>query len=566
MTVDQVRCTHRFAAWRPRPWLVCVAGMLSSGGAVHAFEFDTGNPELAVRWDNSLRYTYAHRVQAQDAIILRNANNDDGDRNFDKGTVLNRLDLLTEFDLTYQNRLGFRVTGAGWTDTAYRGDFDNTSRATSNHVVAGAAAYGLSPYATRYYRQGGELLDAFVFGQADLGAMKLNAKLGRHTVFWGESLGFGGLLHSIAYSQGPTDVAKAFASPGVDVKEVFRPIENLSGQLQVNDRLSVGVQKMLDWQPVRLPEGGTYYGVNDASQWGGESVFVGATRVLRAGDVTTSSKRKDWGLSVRWSPEALDGTLGLYYRNFTDTLPQVLADLRGAPAGWRYRMAYGDDIDLFGLSLSKNIGGVSIGSELSIRKNMPLVSDTAAVGAAVAGPFNTTYFPTAGDVPGARGDTLHALVNLMGVMNKTALFDSASWTAELTYSKWLRVTQREALFKGRAGYAGVDRVSKDAWQLALGFTPTWFQVLPGVDLSAPVSWSGGVSGNAATLLAGSRGAGTYSLGLTADVRQKYRFDLKYTGYYGKSVRNAANTADVFNGTYALLRDRANISLTFRTSF
>jgi hypothetical protein len=197
---------------------------------------------------------------------------------------------------------------------------------------------------------------------------------------------------------------------------------------------------------------------------------------------------------------------------------------------------------------------------------MPLVSDTAAVGAAVAGPFNTTYFPADGDVPGARGNTLHALVNLLGVVNKTAFFDSASWSAELTYSRWMRVTQRQALFKGRDGYASIDRVGKDAWQLSLGFTPTWFQVFPGVDLSAPVSWGGGISGNAATLLAGSEGAGTYSVGIGADVRQKYRFDLKYTGYYGKDARNAANTADVFNGTYALMRDRANISLTFRTSF
>ncbi len=566
MTVDQIRCAHRFAVLRQRPWLVCMAGLLWSGGTVHAFEFDTGNPDLAVRWDNSLRYTYTNRVQSQDAAILRSPNNDDGNRNFNKGTVLNRLDLLTEFDLTYQNRFGFRISGVGWNDEAYKGRFDNTSLATSNHLVNGAAAYGLSPYADRYYRQGGELLDAFLFGQADLGTMRLNAKLGRHTVFWGESLGFGGLLHSIAYAQGPTDVAKAFASPGVDVKEVFRPIENLSAQLQVNERLSLGVQKMLDWEPVRLPEGGTYYGVNDASHWGGESVFVGASRVLRAPDVTSSSRRKDWGLSMRWSPEALDGTVGLYYRNLTDTLPQVLADLRGAPTGWRYRMAYGDNIDLYGLSLSKNIGGVSVGSELSVRRNMPLVSDTAAVGAAVAGPFNSTYFPIAGEVPGARGDTLHALVNLMGVVGKTALFDSASWSTELSYSRWLRVTEREALFKGRNGYTEIDRVSKDAWQLAVGFTPTWFQVMPGVDLSVPVSWSGGIAGNAATLLAGSKGAGLYSIGLGFDVRQKYRFDLKYTGYYGKNARNKANTADIFNGTYSLMRDRANLSLTFRTSF
>src|SRR5690606_24394425 len=89
MTVDQVRYAHRFTVSRQRPWLVCMVGLLWSGGTVHAFEFDTGNPDLAVRWDNSLRYAYANRVQSQDAAILRSPNNDDGDRNFNKGTVLN---------------------------------------------------------------------------------------------------------------------------------------------------------------------------------------------------------------------------------------------------------------------------------------------------------------------------------------------------------------------------------------------------------------------------------------------------------------------------------------------
>ncbi len=548
-----------------RMWMRTLA-LLAMAGPAQAFEFDTGNPDLAIRWDNTLRYTHARRVQSQDATILRNRNNDDGDRNFNKGTILNRFDLLSELDLTYRGAYGFRLSGTAWYDPSYGGGFDNASLATSNHLENGVAAFGVSSYARRYYHRSGEILDAFVFGQADLGAMKLNAKLGRHTVFWGESLGFSGLLHSIAYSQGPTDVAKAFATPGVEVKELFRPINSVSAQIQVTDRLSIAAQKMLDWEPVRLPEGGTYFGVNDASQWGGESVFVGPFRVLRADDVVSGNKHRDFGLSARWSPEVLDGTLGFYYRNFTDTLPQVLADMRGAPTAWRYRLAYADDIDLYGLSLSKNIAGISFGAELSVRKNMPLVSETAAVGAMVAGPFNTTYFPVPGDVPGARGNTLHGVFNMMGVVGKTPAFDSASWTAEIAYSSWMKVTQRESLFKGRDGYSAIDRVSKNAWQLALGFAPTWFQVFPGVDLSMPLSWSRGIKGNAATLLAGSEDSGTYSIGLGADVRQKYRFDLKYTAYFGKDARNATNTADIFNGTYALLRDRANVSLTFKTAF
>ena len=49
---------------------------------------------------------------------------------------------------------------------------------------------------------------------------------------------------------------------------------------------------------------------------------------------------------------------------------------------------------------------------------------------------------------------------------------------------WLDVNQNEAVFKGRPsnvnnGYTQIDRVSKNYFGLAINFTPTWFQVLPG---------------------------------------------------------------------------------------
>ena len=38
----------------------------------------------------------------------------------------------------------------------------------------------------------------------------------------------------------------------------------------------------------------------------------------------------------------------------------------------------------------------------------------------------------------------------------------------------------------------------------LAFTPTWFQVFPGVDLQAPVTYARGLSGNAATIFGGNQ--------------------------------------------------------------
>ena len=44
-----------------------------------------------------------------------------------------------------------------------------------------------------------------------------------------------------------------------------------------------------------------------------------------------------------------------------------------------YQLAYSDKIDIFGISLSKDVGGVSVGSDLNIRHNMPLASIPAIV-------------------------------------------------------------------------------------------------------------------------------------------------------------------------------------------
>ena len=103
------------------------------------------------------------------------------------------------------------------------------------------------------------------------------------------------------------------------------------------------------------------------------------------------------------------------------------------------------------------------------------------------------------------------------------------------------------------------------WLKVRAFTPTWFQVFPGVDLSAPMTYGVGLSGNAATVFGGNQGLGNYSVGLSADVYQKYRFDLKYIDYVGKYKDNGTAVTST-NGLTTFLRDRGMVSLTFKTTF
>ena len=550
---------------RLRPHALALAASLCLGGTAQALEFDTGNPDLTVRWDNTPRLNYAVRVEARDPKIGNSPIADEGTYSFDKGdAVAQRLDLLSELDVVYQNRLGLRVSAAAWKDGAY----SSRSRSNPNAPLANIPSYignQYSPTVKRLYAgASGEVLDAFVFGNFDLGEVPVKARLGRHTVYWGESLLLGGNMHSVAYAQNPLDLQKGFATPGVEAKELFRPLNQLSAQAQVSDTLSVAAQYLLEWESFRYPEGGTYLGPVDFAFNGPDRQFISAAAGFASRTPAAEPRQRgEWGLSARWSPDWLDGTLGAYYRNFADKLPQTLITrLPTAPNAGGYTLVYPDRIDLLGLSLAKSVGGVSVGAELSYRRNGPLLSQILGVAPGL---------PAQGETKGPRGDTWHALVNGMGVIPKTALFDSATWAAELVWSRWSKVRSGANLFNamGFAPCNGKDKwdgcATKDYLGVGLAFTPTWYQVWPGVDVSLPIAYSRGLVGNAATIFGGNQGNGNYSIGLSFDVQQKYRFDLKYIDYIGRYKSNAtAVTAQ--NGFTTLLKDRGFLSLTFKTTF
>jgi len=618
------------AAHRRRASALATCAIFGAANVAHAFDIDTGNPDVQMRWDNTVRYNLGIRAQKQSSDIIGSPNFDDGDRNFSNGSlVTNRFDVLSEFDFVYKRQMGFRVSGAGWYDFAYR-SLDNTNNATANTLVDGLPVAGiLSPYTKRYAKGfSGEFLDAFVFANFDAGDVPINVKAGQHTVYWGDSLLLGGAIHGVSYGQNPIDVWKGFATPGSEAKELFRPRGGITLQAQPLKELSVAGQWFYAWQADRIPESGSYLTIQDPLNFGGESFLFGPNplaaaipgapaylRLWRSADIkppTNSGSLGDWGLSARWSPEWLDGTLGFYYRNTTDVFPQAMATpgVAGVPAAvcsarggqplpggtlcfinpnatsvadlqkfgklGTYNGAYGDNIHIYGLTLAKEVFGVSWGAELSYRQNMPLASDPVQVLPAafvplVPGSIATTDVPSKG-TPGALGNTWHGLINGVNVFPKTALFDTATLAGELTWMYWDKVTQNEAVFKGRDGYTQIDKPSRNFFGLAFNFTPTWFQVWPGVDLLAPVTWSQGISGNSAVLFGGSKDGGNWSAGVAADIYQKYRIDLKYNGYFGNysnvptGLTPNGGVMSIPNGANSSLSDRGWVSLTFKTTF
>ena len=92
-----------------RALCAAIASLFVLPMAAHAFEIDAGNEDIAIRWDNTVRYNVGVRARGQSSQILGNPNYDDGDRNFKNGSIVtNRADLLSEFDFVYQRKFGFR--------------------------------------------------------------------------------------------------------------------------------------------------------------------------------------------------------------------------------------------------------------------------------------------------------------------------------------------------------------------------------------------------------------------------------------------------------------------------
>jgi hypothetical protein len=530
-----------------------------------AMEFNTGVPDLSTRWDNTVLYNLAVRAQGRNPLIGNDAIADEGDYRFNNGQIVSdRIDLLSEMDVSYKKMTGFRVSGAGWYDFAYS-SHSSSNPNTPFDAIPSYPGFQYTGHVKRFYHAGGELLDAFTFGNFMIGSVPVSVKAGRDTIYWGESLLLGGALNGISYSQMPIDLQRGFAIPGIEAKELFLPLTNVAVQSQLTDSLSVFGQYFLQWQSYRYPEGGTYLGPVDFAFDGPVRQYLNSKVGFaeRGGDVKPASTTGEWGLGSRWSPGWLDGTVGLYYRHFADKLPQAFITTLAPANGSVYNLIYPKDIDLWGLSLAKEIAGISFGAEVSYRRNTPL--NSTILGIAGGGT------PGDGQTPGARGNTLHGVLNAVGIVNKTPVFDTANWTVEFTGSQYEKVTSGQNLFfaVGNPACAGKDKwdgcSTRNYLGVAANFTPTWFQVFPAVDLLMPLSYSRGLSGNAATVFAGNQANGNYSGGFGADVDQRYRFDLKYTGFFGQ-VKSNGTAVTSQNGFTTLLKDRGYVSLTFKTTF
>ncbi len=529
-----------------------------------AFEVDTGNPELKVLWDTTLKYSNAFRLERPSQAIIGGANvdssapgyfpnTDDGSRNFKRGLISNRLDILSELDVSYGG-LGARVSAAGWYDSVYqRGHNENDSPGTAN---PSSVPYNeFTADTRRLHGRDAEVLDAFVIGKFKLGAMPTSLRLGKHTLLYGESLMLG--ANGIAAAQAPIDVVKAVTVPNAQFKEFMMPINQLSGQIQLTPEVMVGGYYMLDWEGDRLPGSGSYFSGMDSVGTGGERLIVGfspAGNVFFQREADRQAKKSgQGGAQVRFHVGDVD--LGLYAVQWNDRGPSGLylhpfAAPVGGPTGLQvgtYQWVFHEGIRAVGASFTSTLGNVNLAGEVSLRSNTPLDSDAQLD---LAGADNSSH-PLY-----AVGRSAHVNFNWIASIGPSFLSREADFVGEIGWNRRLSITKNAAALNPNA--------TRDATNIRFVFEPKYRQVLPGLDLSVPIGVGYGLDGNSSVVgpFLGKH-TGDISLGLNGAYLDVWRFGLNVTHYVGEAGPFIAGGHRSFLQSNA---DRDYLSFNLRRTF
>lgn len=478
--------------------------------------------------------------------------------------------------------------------------------------------------------QGIELLDLFGYVNFELLERPISLKVGRHAMFWGEATLNPTL--GVAYAMGPVDLNKALSVPGASIQDIFLPVNQISSSISLSDSLTLGMQYFLGWEGIRSPEGGSYLAANDNTLHAPDSFYVGnmPSQFITGIGTTAGALRfprrtvfggdndGNFGVQLKWSPDFMSGgSLGLYYRKFDEINPwlsfaparleqnpgfmAMLLRLQGLPGVGNllsgalpdplpgaYQYAYAKDTELFGLSLSRQLLGISWGLDLAYSRNRAL---------------NSQIFRASEDGQGARGDTLSGVLSAIRLGGPLkflggTVWDASSLVAELNGSRLLKVTSNEGVYKKvdteacRADMKAFGVPGGSLWSAsnpnglkgetidgcssdyALGanvvFTPTWYQVFPGIDLSLGLAYSTGLKNNSPITSGGNERLEIGSATLNATLYNKVSAALSYR-YYGSIFRTGTNIAGEpmmtsYNGTGSALADRDWVSMSLKYSF
>ena len=525
-----------------------------------AFNVELGK-DASLDFDVSLTYIAGWRLEDPDKKLISDTsaalvdvgllNADDGNRNFEKGDMMNnRVNATIDVDLHYKD-YGVFVRPRFYYDWAYDGSNANDDPLSNNNMdFYGGSLSSTDEFSSDtqdLHRDKAEILDAFVYGTFELGEHYTSLRVGRQVASWGESLF---IQNSVSAAMAPLD-ATAANVPGVELKEIFLPVEQVVAQMDITSNLSVSGYYQWKWDKTRIDEAGSYFNTADIVDSAGERMLIPvmltgpvpfplAATVDRTGDQDASDSGQ-WGVSFRYIVEALqDAEIGLHYINYHEKNPMVnwsptggtmspgmilgggdWTNIVGDPAtggllnfidGSSYHLSYAEDIKLFGASIGGVLGATNVGVEVTYRQDFP-VQVVDPVGSPILG---FSY---------KDADVLQAQLSAVHLFGSGLLWDNLTFTGEVGVNR--------VYDEGSATLFN----DKSAWGFTAQTTFDYFLIMDGLDLSVPVTLK--MNPNGVSSAAGTFTEDMDSIAINFDFTYDsvYQFGFGYTNYLHSARKN-----------------------------
>ena len=329
---------------------VLLAMLWGTPSAAFLLEFG----EVVGSFDSTISYGMSWRVadRDQDIIGLANGgraysvNGDDGNLNYDDGEVFSSLAKITsELELTYEN-FGLFVRGTAFYDFENEdGDRERTDLSNDAKDLVGKDA---------------ELLDAYLWGDFEIGSMPAQVRVGNQVLSWGESTFIQNGINII----NPFDVRK-LRVPGAELKEGLVPVGMVSASISPTDNLTFEGFYQYDWEKVEIDPTGFYWSTNDFAGKSGDRVLLGfgdwsdqgtswgvvpidwgglglptpegaddRFMMVPRGKDDKPSDDGQYGLAMRvYEPGLNDTEFGFYFINYHSRLP-TLSGVTGTQTGY----------------------------------------------------------------------------------------------------------------------------------------------------------------------------------------------------------------------------------------
>ena len=356
-----------------------------------SFEFGDGG-EWVLDLDTVVSYSAQWRVAKPDdhkidyrpsddtPSLTGKVNSDDGNRNFNRSLVQNKVAVLSEMNLAWRN-FGFFGRGRANYDAVYDTKTNQNERGfltyNSAKTYGGDASYRRFPDGTvDEHRDRVEMLDYYVYAGADLPGDRLfDIRLGAQAINWGEATFFQG----INALQNPID-AIAANTPGVEVKEILLPTGAIYAQVDLIPSVTFETYYQYEWKKTELNGVGSFFSTTDFIGPGASNFLIALGADPDTGDPgpilvapKTEGEASDsgqWGAALHWITTG--GTdFGLYFVNAHSKAPSIYPP--SLAAGLEYRIDYFEDIKGYAASFTTVLGITNIQGEISYKKDAPVV-------------------------------------------------------------------------------------------------------------------------------------------------------------------------------------------------